>query len=299
MSAKKQILLIGAHISVAGGMDLAFKRGESIGCTSMQIFTKSNRQWQAKPLDKEAIAAFKKAHKASFIKPVVVHSSYLINIGSPDKEIEKKSTDALAIELSRCNALGIPYLVFHPGSHIDGDEDACLKRITKNLDSIYKKDPGKTMILLETMAGQGTGVCYKFEQIAHIIKNATFKRKLGVCFDTCHAFAAGYDFRTKESYEKMWENFDQTIGLTKLKAIHINDSVKDLASRVDRHAEVGKGKLGLGAFKLIFNDPRFFDIPKILETPSDTLEAYRKNIDIIIELLTPKTRKILDIVESR
>jgi deoxyribonuclease IV len=291
---KNHSLLLGAHMSIAGEINLALERGESIGCTAIQIFTKSNRQWNAKPLTNEEITAFKNAWKQSSIQSVMTHATYLINIGSPNKEIEKKSMDALSMDLNRSSLLAIPYLVLHPGSHTNTDEESCIQRISDNLNILLKKNSNIT-ILLETMAGQGSSVGYTFEHLAEIIKQSDFKKQIGVCFDTCHAFAAGYDFRTEKAYTDMWEQFDKTIGLNKLKAFHLNDSKTDIGSRVDRHTHIGKGKIGLKAFKRLVNDPRFFDIPKILETPKDDLKDDKHNMETIIGLLDKKTRTILHV----
>jgi len=291
---KKHSLLLGAHMSIADNMYLAIERGESIGCSAIQIFTKSNRQWKAKPISNQDALLFKKTWKDSSVRSIIAHASYLINIGSPHKETEKKSVDALILELTRCAELGIPYLVLHPGSHTKTDEQSCIARISKNINKILDATSHCT-ILLETMAGQGTNVGYTFEQLAQIIRNTEHKSRIGVCFDTCHAFAAGYDFRTKDTYTLMWEKFDKTVGLNKLKAIHINDSQQDLGSRVDRHTDIGKGKIGLEAFKLLCNDERLFDIPKILETPKKNLSDDKKNLQVLMGLLTKKTRTLLHV----
>ena len=292
---KKQKLLIGAHMSIAGGMEKSVERGLAVGCTTMQIFTKSNRQWGAKVLTQQDCDTFKHAVKESGIAPVVVHATYLINIGSPKKETVEKSVDAIVKELERCHKLGIPYLVLHPGAHLKTDEDACLTRIANNLDAAFSRAKSNTMILLETMAGQGSTVCYLFEHIAAIIKRSKNTRRIGVCFDTCHVFVAGYDFTTKKTYEVMWQKFDDVIGLHKLKAIHVNDSKKGLGARVDRHEDIGKGAIGLTAFELLFNDPRFFAVPKILETPKEELSDDLCNIATIKKLISKKTRDILDV----
>ncbi len=297
MTRKKHNLLLGAHISIAGGLEKAIERGESIGCTTIQIFIKNNRQWHAKKLSASQIKSFKSAVQKSSIKSIVAHATYLINLGSSNKETEEKSIIAIKEELKRCDDLNIPYLVLHPGSYLKTNEKACIDQVSNNLNEIFKTTPSKAMILLETMSGQGTGICYKFEQIAQLYKQSKFKKKLGICFDTCHAFAAGYDFRTRPTYEKMWKNFDQIIGLQHLKVIHVNDSKRLLGSRVDRHADIGKGQLDLNAFRLLFNDQRFFDIPKILETPKETLKDDLKNMEVIKKLLLPKTRKILNVSE--
>ncbi len=291
----KKRLLIGAHMSISGGLNNAFERGKVVGCTTMQIFTKNNRQWKAKPLIKDDIMLFEQTKKEHEITPLVAHATYLINIGSPNKEVEKKSIECLALELKRCNKLGIKYLVLHPGSHNKTDEQSCLDRINKNLNAIFKKDDGNTIVLLETMSGQGSSVCYTFEHIAYLLKNSKHKNRLGVCFDTCHVFAAGYDIRTKSTYEKTIQTFDEIIGLKHLKIFHINDSKKELGSRVDRHEDIGKGKIGKKAFKLLFNDEQFFDTPKILETPKEKIEDDIRNITVIKSLLSEKTKKILDI----
>jgi len=290
---KKARLLLGAHMSIAGGVERSIEQGASIGCTTIQIFTKSNRQWHAKPLTHEEATLFRTLAKNSNIDPIVAHATYLINVGAPDKDIEKKSINAVIDELERCSLLGIPYLVLHPGSHVNTNEDECLKRIAHNLDIILESAPGNTKILLETMAGQGSTVCYTFEHIATIRNLSHHKHRIGVCFDTCHAFSAGYDFTTPHGYKAMWEQFDNIIGLDHLHVIHINDSMKELDSRVDRHADIGKGKIGLEAFSMLFNDPRFFNIPKILETPKTTLEDYARNMGILKELLNEQTRKTL------
>jgi len=291
---KQHTLLFGAHMSIAGEIQRSIERGESIGCTAIQIFTKSNRQWQAKPLEKEAIDMFKQTWDNSSIQSIVAHASYLLNIGSPNHDAEKKSFEALEIEFKRCADLGIPYLVLHPGSYTTGDEQSCIERISKNIDLLLERIPHGT-ILLETMAGQGSQIGYTFEQLGQIISLSHHKKRIGICFDTCHAFAAGHDFRTEKAYSLMWEKFDKTIGINKIKAIHLNDSHKDLGSRVDRHADIGTGKIGLKAFELLFNDPHFFDIPKILETPRTELSDYRKNMDVLEGLINKKTRSKLGI----
>lgn len=294
MKTNKQLLL-GAHISVAGGYEKSFERAASIGCSTMQIFTKSNRQWQAKPITPEQENLFKKTKEKFAIAPLVSHASYLINLGSPDSALRAKSIKALADELKRCSQLGLDYLVVHPGSHLKSGEDACLESIAQSLDAVLENDTGSTMILLETMAGQGSSVCYDFAHIEKIRKLSRHKDRLGVCLDTCHIFAAGYDFRTTQTYQAVWQEFDRIIGLKHLKVIHVNDSKKELGSRVDRHASIGKGEIGQEGFRLLFNDPRFFDTPKILETPEGTLEDFARDIATIKKLLSPTTRSTLNL----
>lgn len=293
MNKKIKSTLFGAHISVAGGLEKCFQRGEALGCTSIQIFTKSNRQWAAKKITDDEVMLFRDAHKKSSIKSVIVHASYLINIGSPNAEIQNKSLDALIEEINRCQVLGISYLVLHPGSKQESPQEECLKLISDNLNYVLDKAPGQCSILLENMAGMGSSVAYTFEQLAKIIEGVKDKKRIGVCFDTCHAFSAGYNFNTQADYNQMWKNFDDIIGLNKLKALHINDSKKECGSKVDRHANILKGYISKEAFQLLFNDERFFDIPKILETPVDSEEEFAYDIKTIVDLVEPKNKKML------
>ena len=294
MEHKKHTLLLGAHISIAGGLEQAIYRGESIDCTVIQIFTKNNRQWFAKPLTKESIHLFKKAWHNSTIQSVVAHACYLINLGSPNIETRKKSTKSLAQELSRCTQLGIPYLVLHPGSKGEMDEQQCLQQIAQQINVALESTPDNTTLLLETLAGQGSNLCYRFEQLAQIYQLSQHKNRLGICFDTCHVFTSGYDKTTERAYEAVWKKFDNILGLDLLKVIHVNDSKKPLGSRVDRHEHIGKGALGFETFRLLFNDNRFFDIPKILETPKENLADDLRNMQIIRKLITPENEKILE-----
>lgn len=286
----KKTLLLGAHISIAGGFEQAIIRGESIGCTAIQIFTKSNRQWNAKPIPQETSTLFKEAVRASSIQTVIAHAAYLINIGSPHNETRNKSIQSLMQELHRCQQLTIPYLVLHPGSRGSSSSKECLTAIAQALNQVLDTVPGTTMILLETMAGQGSNVCYHFEQLASVYELCHHKDRIGICFDTCHAFAAGYDLTTQSSYQETWKRFDHILGLDLLKAIHINDSKKGCGARVDRHEHIGKGMIGNECFQLLFNDTRFFTIPKILETPKDSLADDLRNIQHIESLITLKTK---------
>ncbi|HAG07776.1 MAG: putative endonuclease 4 [Clostridia bacterium 62_21] len=259
---------LGAHMSIAGGMDKAILRGQSIGCETIQVFTKSSNRWRAKPLVSEEIARFKQAREESGINPVFGHTSYLINLGSPDEDLWQKSVDSFLVEMERCAALGLPYLVMHPGAHMGAGEDVGLRRIGRALDEILARTEGSgVIILLETTAGQGSNIGYRFEHLARLIEESAYPDRLGVCFDTCHAFAAGYDLRTPEAFHRTFEEFDALIGIDRLKAIHLNDSRGDLGSRIDRHEHIGLGKLGLEPFRLLLNDPRFRNLPMVLETP--------------------------------
>ncbi len=255
-------------MSIAGGVDKSIPLGKRVGCNTIQIFTKSSNQWKAKPLGDEEIARFHKNRKETGIDLVVAHDSYLINLGSPDDALWKKSIDAFIIEMERCECLEIPYLNTHPGSHMGEGERKGLKRIARAIDIIHSKTKGlKTRIAIEITAGQGTNLGYSFEQIAEIIKLAKRGDLLCVCFDTCHAFAAGYELRDKKSFKKTFEEFDRIIGLERLKVFHLNDSLKGLGSRVDRHQHIGKGEMGLEPFRLLLNNRRLSKIPMYLETP--------------------------------
>ncbi len=280
---KKNKLLLGAHMSIAGGPDQAIERGQSIQCSTIQIFTKSNRQWHAKPLSVDVCNSFIKKQQAIGI--VVAHASYLINLGSSSMQTIQKSIPGLIIELERCQLLNIPYLVLHPGSLTEKTLEAGLQKIARNLDTALQKAKSNTMVLLENMAGQGSVSCYDFEHINLIRQYSKESNRIGVCFDTCHAFAAGYDFRTKQLYEAMWHDFNTIIGLEHLKVIHMNDSKKELGSRVDRHEHIGKGKLGIDPFTFLMNDPRFESIAKILETPKEDLSDDQTNLQILKNLI--------------
>jgi len=279
MSTKN--LLIGAHVSIAGGFDQAIVRAEKIGATCIQIFTKSNRQWYSKPITDEDVVAFLAQQKKSSVQIVVAHASYLINLASANKETAEKSQQALVDELLRCEKLHIPYLVLHPGTSPSTDHESTLLTIAKQINIAFQKaKPKHTTLLLETMAGQGSTVGKTFEELAEIIKHVTVKSHIGVCVDTCHIFAAGYDFHDKKSYHELWKHFDEVIGLEKLKVFHINDSKKELGSFVDRHEHIGHGKIPSTAFKLLMQDKRFVNIPKLLETPKDhdEIEDDKKNL---------------------
>lgn len=280
-------------MSIAQDIYKAFDRAEKIGATCMQIFTKSNRQWNAKPLDQKTIIEFKERLKNSPVKNIVVHAGYLINVGSPNQETAKKSTIALTQELQRTEQLDIPYLIVHPGSCLASPEDQCLKQIATNIDAVLGKSPGKTMLLLENMAGQGSTMGHTFEQLKTIHRHIKQKKRIGFCFDTCHAFAAGYDFSTPEKYHAMWHNFDRIIGIKHIKAMHLNDSKNPFDSHTDRHEHIGKGKIGIQAFDLLINDQRFFNIPKILETPVETENDYIKDFTILVNLLNKKNEYLL------
>jgi deoxyribonuclease-4 len=258
----------GAHMSISGGLHKAFARGESAGCEAVQIFSKNQQQWRAKPLSDADIAHFKAEQQRSGLAPVIVHDSYLINLASPDDALWEKSIAAFAEELERCATLGIPYLVTHPGAHTGSGEETGLRREAEALNRLFDAGVGEgVMVLLETTAGQGSCLGYRFEHLARLIELTDRRERLGVCIDTCHILAAGYDIRTPEAYAATFDEFDRVIGIDRIKAFHVNDSVKDLGSRVDRHAHIGDGCVGLEGFRALVNDPRFVGLPTILETP--------------------------------
>lgn len=261
-------ILLGAHMSNAGGVHKAVERGISIGCTTMQLFVKNNVQWSAKPLAVNDVASYKKLLSESNISPVVVHDSYLINLCAKDAAILQKSRAALKDEFDRSERLGVEYLNFHPGSHRGWGEREGIKLIAESLNIIHEQTRGyRVKSVLETTAGQGTAVGYKFEQLQQIIELVEEKERMAVCIDTCHLFAAGYDLSTEKGYERTFGEFDEIIGLDRLVAFHINDSKRECGSRVDRHTHIGRGRIGLEGFRLLMNDQRFVKIPKILETP--------------------------------
>jgi deoxyribonuclease IV len=260
-------LLLGAHVSIAGGVDHAIGRGEDLGCTAIQIFTKNAAQWKSNPLAEEEVQKFKKERARTGIM-VVVHDAYLINLGSPNTALLKKSLAAFREEMERAEELEIPYLIMHPGSHTGSGEDAGIRSVAKSFNIILRKTSGfRVKILLENTAGQGTALGYSFEHLQRIIEQTVEPERMAVCLDSCHAFAAGYDLRGPSDYQRVMDEFDAVIGLGRLKALHLNDCKKGLGLRIDRHEHLGKGTLGLEFFRLVMNDPRFRNVPKIIETP--------------------------------
>lgn len=283
MTKEKQYLL-GAHMSIAGGLYKAIERGQSVGCTVIQLFTKSNRQWYSKPLEDVDIERFKQVFQASTIQTVFVHASYLINIGSNNPDLYLQSRTALAHEVDRCHQLGIPFLIIHPGAGLVPQETRL--RIAQALDYIVENTSSSTTILLENTAGQGSAYGSSLEELQALYQAIQHKDRIGFCIDTCHAFVAGYDLRTPEPYKEFWQSFDRMLGMDRLKAIHLNDSKKGLHSRRDRHEHIGKGLLGLEAFSLLCNDPALQNVPKILETPQDNgLADVVMDMEVIKNLL--------------
>jgi deoxyribonuclease-4 len=292
MPSKPEKLLIGAHMSIAGGLFNAFAEGERKGCETIQIFVKSSNQWQAKPISDEDLEKYHQEQKRTGITPVIAHDSYLINLGSPNPELLEKSRQAFLIELQRCEKLAIPYLVTHPGSYMDSPEQSGIDRVAQSLAWLFGQTPDfEVKVALETTAGQGSNLGYTFEQLAQMIEKSGLPQRCMVCFDTCHAYAAGYDIACEIGYEQTWKAFERIIGLDKLAAIHLNDSKKGLGSRVDRHEQIGKGTLGLNAFDLIMRDKRFKNVPKILETAKgDNDEMDEINLKILSEMALSKKK---------
>ena len=268
MQKKAQELLIGAHTSAQGGVHNALLEGAAIGASTIQLFTRNQKQWAAKPLSDEEITLFKETLLKTGLKTIMSHDSYLINLGAADPSNLEKSRRAFKEELIRCQQLGISFLNFHPGAAGPQTTEECLEKICESLKELAPfADKGHTRLLLETTAGQGTSLGHTFDQLAYIIQAVHKTVPIGVCIDTCHIFVAGYDIRTHEAWKETLENFKQTIGLEHLYAFHVNDSAKPLGARVDRHACLGKGMIGIESFKTLMQDPELQAIPKYLETP--------------------------------
>jgi deoxyribonuclease-4 len=286
----KENPLIGAHMSIAGGVSKSLERGSEAGCRTIQIFTKNANQWKSKPLTEEEIRTFKQLHRETGIAPVVAHDSYLINIASPEPEKLAASREALLDEMHRVESLGIPYLVMHPGSHMGSGEEEGIRQIILSLNDMHEKTKGfKMKILLETTAGQGTNLGHRFEQVEQMISGVSAPERLGVCIDTCHIFAGGYDIRNSQVYKETMDLLFRLFGKDKILCAHVNDALKGFHSRVDRHAHIGKGEIGLEAFRCLMTDPRFKKVPKILETPKgDKNEMDGKNMAVLRKLASGK-----------
>lgn len=277
-------LILGAHISIEGGFDKAVDKTLEINANCAQIFTKSNRSWFAKNIDSQDAENFKNKLKKSGIKLFVAHASYLINLASKNPETVLKSCKALEAELDRCQTLGIKYLVLHPGSHLGAGEEEGIKKIISGINQVLEKSETQTEILLENMAGQGTSIGHELEQLKKIYQGIKNKSRVGFCLDTCHLFSAGYDFSTPEKLETLIAKIDSTLDLKKVKVIHLNDSKKEFESKVDRHENIGKGKIGTQALKNFTSHSAFVDAAKILETPTDETGhlIYKKEITIFV-----------------
>lgn len=280
-------LAFGSHLSTSGGVDRVFGRAEELPVESCQIFSKNERQWLAKPLDPAVVERFRAEKSRTGLTKLVVHDSYLINLASLKPDILEKSLRAFRDELERCDILGIRFLVTHPGAHTGSGVEAGIARFAESLNHIFAEIPDNTAItLLETTAGQGTALGRSFEEIASIIERVADKDRVGVCLDTCHIFAAGYDFRTPKGYASVMERFDRLIGLERLRVLHLNDSKMPFASNKDRHTHIGDGEIGLEGFRHFVNDTRLDGIPGILETEKDDAGEYdRRNLATLRSLV--------------
>jgi deoxyribonuclease-4 len=291
-SAKLPTQFLGAHVSTSGGVQTAFDRAEKLGINTFQFFVKNNHQWFAKsPLSEEEIAQFKTRKKEWSKKtgggPIVAHACYLLNLGTADEEMRRKTEESYLQELTRADQLEVDYLVFHPGNHAGNGEEAAITNVARTLDKIHRATPNvNTLSVVELTAGQGTSIGCTFEQIAQVLEKVEEPKRMGVCLDTCHMFAAGYDIRSVDVWNETFKKFESIIGFDRLVCIHTNDSKKGLGSRVDRHEELGEGEIGLEAFRLLVNDPRMLNIPKILETPKDEEMAEDFiNLEILAKLI--------------
>ncbi len=281
---RRRPLLLGAHMSIAGGLSLAFARGQAVGCDTIQLFTKNTNQWRARPLSEREVGAFRAAQRESGIAPILAHTSYLINVACPEPGLFRRSVEALCLEAERAERLGIPYLVLHPGAHLGRGADEGVKRAAEALDRVHARTPDAALcILLEGTAGQGTALGARFEELAALFARVANPERLGVCLDSCHIFAAGYDVRTAAGYRETLRAFDATVGLHRLKAIHLNDSKGERGSRVDRHRHIGAGRIGREGIRHFVRDRRLRGIPMILETPKDDdfLRADRRNLRLL------------------
>ncbi len=265
------VLMLGAHMSIAGGVSNALDRAASVGSNAVQVFTKNNRQWKGPAINEEDVARWKEEASALGIEYAVSHASYLINLASPKDELWERSLNAHKDELRRAHAYGIPNVVLHPGAHTGSGEEAAIERISAALNRIHAETPDydDTKTLLEVMAGQGSTLGYRFAQLAAMIERVREPDRVGVCLDTCHAFAAGYDLRTEEGYEAMMAELDAELGVKTVGCLHFNDSKGDFDSRKDRHTHIGEGAIGVEGFRLILNDLRWDGTAMLLETPKD------------------------------
>ncbi len=276
---------LGFHVSISGGFSLAVQRAYELGCTCMQIFSRNPRGWTVKPLDRNDIAEFKKLREKWDIGPVFVHTNYLINLASHRPDLYEKSIEQFVIDLERTEHLGAEYLVTHLGSASSRDAAWMIERVSRALNTAAKLHPPKATILLENTAGEAGDVGYTLEQIQEVISRLDDAKNIGVCYDTCHGFAAGYDIRTKKDVDALAKSIEKTIGLNMLKGMHLNDCLRDFNSRVDRHWHIGDGKIGLDGFKILLNHPAFKNIPKIMETPKETEEDDPRNMKTVRSLL--------------
>jgi deoxyribonuclease-4 len=282
---EKKMKYIGAHVSISGGVEKAPENAENIGAKAFAMFTRNQRRWMSKPLTDKNINQFKENCKSAGYDPrhILPHDGYLINLGHPEEEALEKSRIAFLEEMQRCEQLGLRYLNFHPGSHLNKiDPDRCLERIAESINLTLDQTDG-VIAVIENTAGQGTNMGHRFEHLARIIGHVRDKGRMGVCLDTCHIYSAGYDIKTANAFENTLQEFDNIVGINYLKAMHLNDSKKPFGSRVDRHESIGKGSLGLEPFRFIMNDLRFDHIPMVLETPDPSI--WEEEIRLLYSLM--------------
>ena len=286
--------MLGAHVSVAGGLHKAFSNGHKLGCDAIQIFVTNPNRWSGSALSSEQVESFRKTHKQTNIQQVIVHDIHLTNLASPKAETRDKSIQAFAWQLGLVEQLGLEYFVTHLGSHLGAGEPEGLGVLSQSLNQILDESRSAT-VLLETTAGQGRNLGYRFEHLQQIISQSSQPDRLGVCFDTCHVFAAGYDLRTEENYYRTFNQFDQIVGLGQIKAFHLNDAKSEFGSRVDRHDHIGQGNIGPIAFELLVNDPRFQGRPMVIETP-EMNKMHDQNLKTLRQLRskTPRNEPLAD-----
>jgi deoxyribonuclease-4 len=276
---------LGFHVSISGGFSLSVQRAYELGCTCMQIFSRNPRGWTVKPLDKADVAEFKKLRQQYDIAPVFVHTNYLINLASSKPDLYEKSIEQFVVDLERTEALGAEYLVTHLGSASGQEPHWMIERVSDALNMAIKLHPPRAMVLLENTAGEKGDIGYELEQVQEVISRLKDASRIGICYDTCHGFAAGYDIRTKAGVEALAKKIKATVGTGRLKGMHLNDCLRDFNSHVDRHWHIGEGKIGLDGFKALLNHPMFKAVPKIMETPKETEEDDHRNMKTVKSLL--------------
>ncbi len=292
--------MLGAHVSIAGGLHNAPYNGKEATCEVVQIFTRSRNRWGGRRILPGEVDRFRQAQKETRVKVVCAHAGYLINLASPDRSLFRKSLNALVDEMKRCDLLGIPLLVVHPGSHVGSGEAKGLKRVVEALDRAHDRCPdGKVTICLETTAGQGTSLGHRFEQLADILDRLENRDRTDVCLDTCHVFASGYPIKTRAGYRRTMRAFDDVLGLERIRVVHMNDSMRGLGSRIDRHEHIGRGCIGKEPFGFFLNDRRLAKVPKILETPKETVRDDRLNLKRLRSLLKAKPARSRRRADSR
>ncbi|MEA2162437.1 MAG: deoxyribonuclease [Thermoanaerobaculia bacterium] len=281
--------LLGAHISTKGGLHTVFERGNEINASAIALFAKNSNQWKGKTMSDDDVALFAGTRN---VRPLLTHASYLINLATTNPEFHRKSIDAMIDELDRAERLGIHAVVLHPGAHLGAGADAGIEQIARSLDQIHAAIPNHTVVtLLETAAGQGSCLGCSFEELGRIRALVDDKLRVGVCFDTCHVFASGFEFRNRDDYERTIDDLDRHVGIENVGAFHLNDSKKPLGSRVDRHEHIGEGEIGIDAFAFLLNDERFRGIPKVIETPKTVEhESDRKNLSLLRSLINSGLR---------